>query len=119
VNCYEAKQPLTVEHAKKFSTVNPRCGTSFMLFVILISIIVYIFIPIDYSFWVKLSLRLALLPLIAGISYEVLKLGARYCNNIFFRAISTPGMLVQRITTQEPDDRQMEVALFSLKKALK
>lgn len=119
VNCYEAGKPLTVEAAKTFSTVNPRCGTSFLLFVILVSILVYIVIPLDFSFWVKLGLRLLLLPVIAGVSYEVLKLSAKYPKNSVFKAISAPGLWVQRLTTKEPDDRQLEVALFSLRKAVK
>ncbi len=119
VNCYEAGKSLTIDNAKVFSTVNPRCGTSFLLFVILVSILVYVVIPLDFSFWVKLGLRILLLPVIAGVSYEILKLSARYPRNSFFLAVSAPGLWMQMLTAKEPDDRQLEVALFSLRKALK
>lgn len=119
VNCHEAKEELTIDNAKKFSTINPRCGTSFMLFVILISIFVYVIIPLDINFFAKLGLRIALLPVIASISYELLKVGAKYRENPLFLVINAPGLWVQKLTTGEPDDKQLEVALFSLKKVLK
>ena len=118
INCFEAKKRLTVGNAGKFSTLNPRCGTSFLLFVIFISIVVYIFIPMGFSFWAKFGLRLLLLPVIAGVSYEMIKLASRYPRNILFHAVSAPGLWMQRMTTKEPDDRQLEVALFSLKKVI-
>ncbi len=119
VHCYEHKKKLTVDNARPYSTIHPRCGTSFILLVLAISIIVYIFLPLDVSFWVKYGLRLLLLPVIAGISYEVLKLSAKYQNNIFLKLIMAPGLALQKLTTNEPTDDQLEVALFSLKKALK
>ncbi len=119
VNCFEAEKKLTVANAKGFSTLNPRCGTSFVLFVILVSIFVYILLPLGLSFWSKLLLRLLLLPVIAGLSYEVLRLGARKNGNALFSAVSAPGMWMQKLTTKEPDAMQLEVALFSLKKVLK
>jgi len=119
INCLEAKKKLTVDNTREFSTLNPRCGTSFLLFVILISIFVYIFIPMNFSFWAKFSLRLLLLPVIAGMSYELLKLASKYSESRLFHAVSAPGLWMQKLTTKEPDDKQLEVALFSLKKALK
>lgn len=119
INCFEAKKKLTVDDARRFSTLNPRCGTSFLLFVILISIVVYIFIPMDFSFWAKFSLRLLLLPVIAGMSYELLKLASKYSESKLFCIVSAPGLWMQKLTTKEPDDKQLEVALFSLKKVLK
>jgi len=119
VHCYESGKELIVKNCRKFSTIHPRCGTSFILLVLGISIIVYIFLPLDISIWSKYGLRLLLLPVIAGISYEVLKLSAKYQKNIILKLIMAPGLALQRLTTNEPTDDQIEVALFSLKKALK
>lgn len=115
---YEKNLPLTVENAKKQSRFHPRCGTSFIFAVILISIIVYTFLPPDPNFFHKLLERIAILPLIAGISYELLKLSAKYQNNIIIKGLISPGLMFQHITTKEPDDKQLEVALEALKKAL-
>ncbi|MBI2148028.1 DUF1385 domain-containing protein [Candidatus Woesearchaeota archaeon] len=115
VHCYEAKKKLTVENVKQFHPEHPRCGTSFILIVFILSILVYSFIPSSFSFWAKLGLRLALLPLIAGISYEVLKLAGRFYHTSFFRIISWPGMAVQKITTRQPTDDQVEVAIKAVK----
>lgn len=115
VNCYEAKNPLTVTNAMKFPTIHPRCGTSFILFVLLISIIVYIFVPMNFSFGLKYLLRIALLPLIAGIAYEILKLSAKYQKNVLVRILMKPGLALQGLTTNEPDKKQMEVAIKALK----
>lgn len=116
VNCYEAKEKLIVENAKKYSTLNPRCGTSFIMVVILVSIFTYVFIPKTVPFMYKLLYRILLLPVIAGISYEILKLSAKYEKNFFFRALNKPGIWMQHMTTEEPDDKQLEVALVALKK---
>lgn len=118
VNCYEKEKSLKVKNAKKYSTVHRRCGTSFLFFVIFISILVYIFLPLEISFLAKLALRIALLPLIAGISYEILKLSSRYEKNLLFSILVSPGLLIQKITTSEPDEKQLEVAIFALKKAM-
>lgn len=114
VNCYEAKKQLTLKNIKKFSTIHKRCGTTFIILVILISIIIYIFIPKTYSFSLKLLLRIILLPIIAAVSYEILKISARY-NNIITRTITYPGLLIQKLTTKEPDNKQIEVAIKALK----
>lgn len=129
--CYEKGLDLTVENVKVQSRLHPRCGTSFLLLVMIISILVYSVIPWDEaSFaaipvigkvlgampWVitRLILRLLLLPIVAGISYEIIKFAGRH-DNAFTRAISKPGMLFQHITTNEPDDSQIEVAIAALK----
>lgn len=117
VNCYEAKKPLTVKNAMKFTTIHPRCGTSFILFVILLSIVVYIFIPMDFSFALKLFLRILLLIPIAGISYELLKLSAKHGNNFFLKIVMKPGLMVQGLTTAEPSKKQLEVSIKALKEA--
>lgn len=115
---YENKLPLTVENAKKQTRFHPRCGTSFILIVFTISIIVYTAIPKQPEFWQNLVIRIALLPLIAGISYEYLKISAKYCKNIFVKALIAPGLWYQRLTTREPDSLQLEVGLKSLSTAL-
>lgn len=118
INCYEAKEKLTVENAKKYSTLNARCGTSFIIIVILVSIVTYVFIPKAVPFFYKLFYRIILLPAIAGVSYEILKISAKYEKNLFFRAFVKPGIWIQHITTKEPNDKQLEVALVALKKVL-
>jgi uncharacterized protein YqhQ len=111
---YENKKELTVENAKPQSRFHPRCGTSFILIVFVISIIVYTFVPKQDSFLLNLSVRLAFLPLIAGISYEYLKVSAKYSNKAFVKALIAPGLLFQRLTTKTPNDKQLEVGLKSL-----
>ncbi len=113
IHCYERGLDLTVENVKGQSRLHPRCGTSFLLIVMIISVIVFSFISWDNLF-VRLGLRLLLLPVVAGISYEIIKLAGRY-DNWFTSAISAPGKWLQYITTNEPDDSQIEVAIVSLK----
>lgn len=129
--CYEKGLPLTVENVRKQSRLHPRCGTSFLLIVMVISILVFSIIPwqqeafthipyiggvfavMPWAIW-RLILRLLLLPVVAGISYEIIKFAGRH-DNAFTHAISAPGMWFQHITTNEPDDSQIEVAIASLK----
>lgn len=115
---YENKLALTVPNAKKQSRFHPRCGTSFILIVFTISILVYTVVPKQDAFIDNLLIRVALLPLIAGISYEYLKISARYVNNAIVKALVTPGLWFQRLTTREPKNDQLEVGLASLKAAL-
>lgn len=114
VNCYEAKKKLTVENIKKYSTLHPRCGTSFLIFVILVSIVVYSLLPY-MGFWLKLFYRILLLPIIAGVAYEIIKLSGKYNKNRFLKLLIKPGLWVQKITTKEPDARMIEVAVKALK----
>lgn len=116
---YEKALPLTPEHARTQSRFHPRCGTSFILLVLIISIITYMFLPKQPSFIANFALRLAWLPVIGGISYEILKWSAKHIENPLVRLFVTPGLLLQRITTQEPDDSQLEVALHALASTLK
>jgi len=132
VNCYEHKEELTIENVNKHSTVHPRCGTSFIMIVLFISIFVFALIPpvvmllfqgfSDFGFWVQRAvlfpLRILFIPVIAGISYEILRLSARYEKNPLLKIIIMPGLLVQKITTSEPDNNQVEVAIDALKKVL-
>ncbi len=113
IHCYEHGEELTVENVKNHTRLHPRCGTSFLLIVMIISIFVFLFIKSDHIF-LRLLYRLLLLPVVAGISYEIIKFAGRH-DNRFTRAISKPGMLLQYMTTLEPDDSQIEVAICSLK----
>ncbi|MFH1064619.1 MAG: DUF1385 domain-containing protein [Candidatus Woesearchaeota archaeon] len=110
VNCYEAGKKLTVANVKKYTTLHRRCGTTFLLIVLTISIIIFSMIVTD-SFWIKFLARILLLPVIAGISYELLKLGAKFPNNILLNILVWPGLMLQKITTREPDNKQIEVAI--------
>ncbi len=128
--CYEKGLPLTVENVRVQSRLHPRCGTSFLLIVMVISILVFSIIPwqqetfaaiprigvifsaMPWAIW-RVILRLLLLPIVAGISYEIIKFAGRH-DNPFTRAISAPGMWFQHITTNEPDDSMIEVAIRSL-----
>ena len=114
IHCYEAGDELTVENVRKFKRLHPRCGTSFLLIVIVVSIFVFMFIPNNLVWYVRAGLRLALLPFVAGLAYEIIKYAGRH-DNAFTRIISAPGMTMQYLTTREPDDKQIEVAIASLK----
>ena len=114
--CYESGEELTVENARRFSRLHPRCGTSFLLIVMVVSIILFSFISVEQVL-PRLGLRLLLLPLVAGLSYEVIKFAGRSKSKCM-RIVSLPGMWLQKITTREPDDSQLEVAIASLKAVL-
>jgi uncharacterized protein YqhQ len=116
VFCYENKLSLTVKNAKKFSRLHPRCGTNFLVVVLVIMVFFHTFIYSD-NFFVQFLFRLLLIPVIAGLSYEILMISAKY-DNFITRAITNFGFLFQRLTTKEPDDKMIEVALVSLKKAV-
>jgi uncharacterized protein YqhQ len=115
---WEAGLPLTVDNARPQPRQHPRCGTSFLMVVMLVSIVLFSVIKFDslvYNFLV----RLALFPLVAGLSYEIIRLSARKESGWFFKLITRPGVWLQNITTQEPDDQQLEVAIEALKESLK
>lgn len=112
INCIERGRPLNVANVKRSSRLHKRCGTSFLLFVVFVSIIVFFFIRVD-NMALKVVIRIALIPVIAGISYEVLRLAGRY-DNFLMSIISAPGMLLQRLTTREPDDDMIEVAIAAV-----
>ena len=112
IACYEAQKELTIENIRPMSRFHPRCGTSFILIVILLSIIVGMFLPWK-NIWVRFGLQLLLLIPESSISYELIKLAGRY-DNIVTRIISAPGLWMQRITTNEPTDKQIEVAIAAL-----
>jgi uncharacterized protein YqhQ len=116
---YEARLPLTVENARAQSRLHPRCGTSFLLFVLLVSILVFAFIPKTAPLLVKFGGRLLLVPAIAGLSYEVLRFTAKHRAAPLFALLVAPGLALQRITTQEPTDDMLEVAIAALEEALR
>ncbi len=119
IHCYESGAELTVENARGFTTLHPRCGTSFLVIVMTISILIFLLLGSDTSNpLMRLGSRLLLLPLVAGVSYEILKGLARAEDSRLVRALKWPGLMVQKITTAEPDDRMLEVALVSLKASL-
>ncbi len=112
IHCYEAGFPLTVENARKFSTLHPRCGTSFLLVVMVISIIFFSFFGWP-NLMARIVIRLTLLPLVAGLSYEAIRFMGR-SKSFLTGIISFPGIALQHLTTREPDDSQLEVALKAL-----
>ncbi len=117
IACYEAGEDLIVENVRKHTRFHPRCGTNFLLFTIIISIIVFMFLPKFNSNFAGILLRvvtrLLLMPVVAGISYEIIKLAGRSQNKIV-KAMTKPGLWLQRLTTREPDDSQIEVAIKSI-----
>ena len=113
---FESGQPVTVPNAQKFTTFHPRCGTSFLFVVIIVSIVFYTFIPFD-SFLLKLVSRVALLPLIAGVSYELIRFAAKRRGSVL-ATITAPGLWLQRITTKPPSDDQARVAIHALEGAM-
>lgn len=110
--CYEKELPLTVENVKKQIRFHPRCGTSFIIIVLIISILIFSVVTWS-TIWMRTLIKLALLPFVVGISYELLKIAGRY-DNIATRIISFPGLKLQRLTTREPDDSQIEVAIAAM-----
>lgn len=112
INCIEHGRPLTVRNVRRSSRQHKRCGTSFIFFVFLVSIILFFFIRVDNTLE-KVALRILLIPVVAGISYEIIRMAGR-SSNILVRILSAPGMLVQRLTTREPDEKMIEVAIAAV-----
>lgn len=112
IACYEARKPMTVENARMFSRLHPRCGTAFLFIVIFLSIIIFSLVG-WWGRWINLLIRFALVPVVAGIAYEVIRLAGRYDNKLT-RLISKPGLWLQHFTTAEPDDDMLEVAIVAL-----
>ena len=112
IACYEAGEELTVENIRKHSRFHPRCSTSFMILVLLVSIFVNAFLSWD-NLLIRVAGKLLLLPVVMGISYELIMLAGRY-DNLFTRAFSAPGLWMQRLTTFEPDDSMLEVAIAAV-----
>ena len=129
VNCYETGKKLTVENVRQFSPIHPRCGTSFIMFVMIVGIFLlsligplmmllfpfFSLVPFFLQKIILFLIRILFLLPIAGVSYEVLKLAGKYRNNKVLQFVNSPGMLLQKLTTKEPDDKQIEVAITALK----
>jgi len=115
---FEAGDELTVDNVRRYSCLHPRCGTSFLLIVMLVSIVIFSLIPKLWPFVMKAGARVVLLPLIAGVSYEFLKWSAKNDHSRLVKLIIAPGLALQRLTTREPDDSQLEVAIRSMQEAL-
>ena len=116
VFAFENGDPLETAAVQKYSTYHPRCGTSFLMTVMIISMIVYMFIPVT-TFWARFGERIALLPLIAGVSYELIRYAAKHRGSLF-ALMTTPGLWLQRITTKPPDDSEVECAIVALDEAM-
>lgn len=112
INCIEKGRPLTVHNVMRSSRLHKRCGTSFIFFVMLVSIVLFFFIQVD-NVAEKVILRILLMPVVAGISYEIIRLAGR-TDNVFIKILSAPGMWIQRMTTKEPDESMAEVAIASV-----
>ncbi len=117
VACFEAGLPLTPENARKCCRFHPRCGTSFIFVMLFISIILNSFLTWD-NVWIRFGSKLLMLPLIVGIGFEFLMLAGKHSGNFIVKILSAPGLWLQRITTREPDDAQLEVAITALKHAI-
>jgi len=115
---WEAGLPLTVENARPQPRQHPRCGTSFLMVVMLVAILLFSVIKFD-SLLLNFLIRIALIPVVAGLSYEIIRLSAKREGSRFFKLITLPGVWLQNITTQEPDDQQLEVAIEALKESLR
>lgn len=119
VHAFEAGVELTPENADKYSTIHPRCGTSFLIMVMMLSILVFSLIPKDWLFVYKFLSRIVLMPLIAGLSYEFIKMSSKRMNNPLISAMAKPGLWLQKLTTGMPSRDQLEVAIKALKEVLK
>jgi uncharacterized protein YqhQ len=118
VNAYEAGVPLEVEEVKNYSTAHARCGTAFLFIVLIVAIFVFALVG-QPTLWIRILSRIALIPVIAVISYEIMKFGANHSKNPVVRVLLAPGLLLQTITTREPDDSQIEAAISALNEVIK
>ena len=121
---FESGKKLNVFNAQQFPTQHPRCGTSFLFIIMIVAILSFAFLDTvimlyvnEFKIWMRLVFHIPFMPVVAGLGYELLKLTAKYRNNIFFLALAKPGLWLQNITTKQPDDEQVEVALKALEEA--
>lgn len=117
VHCYEAKRKLSIKNVQRFSTLHPRCGTSLIIFIIIVSILLFSFIKTN-TWYYNIMLRILIVPLIGGVGYEITKLSAKYSENLFLKFLIKPGLWVQKLTTKQPSNQQVEVAIKALKEVL-
>ena len=119
VHAYEAGLPLSVDNVRRFGTPHPRCGTAFLLTVVLVSVAVFIaFALLESSWWWRIASRILLLPVIAAVSYEVIRFSGRHQAALIGKALAAPGLWLQRLTTRQPDDDQIEVAIRAMETAV-
>jgi uncharacterized protein YqhQ len=116
INCYEHEEDLTVENIQKFRTLHPRCGTSYLLLVMVLSILLFSIFGWGDAWYTRIGLRLLMLPVVAGVAYEFLKFAAR-SDSLFFRIIRWPGLMLQKLTTAQPDDSMVETAIVAFRAA--
>jgi uncharacterized protein YqhQ len=116
VFAFENGDPLETRAVQKYPTFHPRCGTSFLMTVMIISIFVYMLVPVT-AFWARFAIRIALLPVITGIAYEIIRFAARNRKSLF-AVMTAPGLWLQRITTRPPSDAQAECAIIALDRAI-
>lgn len=114
---YEAGLPLVVENVRKMSTLHPRCGTNFLMIVMLISMFVFAFFGWP-NVWERIASRIVMMPVIAGVAYEIIRFAGKHIQNSFVHAMILPGLLLQKLTTRQPDDSQIEVAIVAVKAVL-
>lgn len=114
---YEKELPLVVENVRKMSTLHPRCGTNFLMIVMLISMFVFAFLGWP-NVWIRIASRIVLMPVIAGVSYEIIRYAGKNINNPWVHALIMPGLLLQKLTTRQPDDAQIEVAIAAVEAVL-
>ena len=117
VHAQERGDPLELEHIRKYSTAHPRCGTAFLLVVMVLAIVAFVFVGRDPLWWLFTS-RIVLIPLIAAVSYEVIRWSGRYSDTPLVRLITGPSLALQALTTKEPDDDQIEIAMAAMRAAL-
>lgn len=117
IHAYEAGERLTVDNVRKYTTLHPRCGTSFLLFVLVLTIFLFSFLHTP-DIWSRIGSRILLLPVVAGISYEFIKWSGKYYRRNWVRFLIAPGLWLQKLTTREPDDSQVEVAICALEAVL-
>ena len=117
IHAHENNLPLDIKHIRQFPTAHPRCGTAFLLTVVLVSIIVFALLG-HPPFWIAVISRLALVPIIGGISYEIIRLSGAHSRNPLARSLMLPGLLLQRLTTRQPDETQIEVAVAAMTQVL-
>ena len=119
VHAHEAGLPLNIDNVRKFGTPHPRCGTAFLLTVVVVSVAVFIaFALLESSWWWRIASRVLLLPVIAAVSYEVIRFSGRHQGAIIGKVLAAPGLWLQRLTTREPDDAQIEVAIRAMETAV-
>ena len=118
INALEAGAPMNVENVRRYSRLHPRCGTSFIFIIVIVSIVLFSIMP-DFGFAVRLAYRILLVPVIAGVSYELLRLSGKYKDSAITKALIFPGITFQRLTTKEPSDDMLEVSIKAVCEATK